>query len=434
MSQTQHESMISSLVGIVGADHVLDDEESRSLFSTDLFYDGAAPMCIVSPATPEELAQTVRTLTMGGCAIVPRGGGLSYSAGYVANRADAVLLDMRRLNRIVEINEDDLFVTVETGITWSALNDALEAKGLRTPFWGTGSGKYATVGGALSQHAINFGTGQFGLAAQSVLGLSVVTADGSVLVTGSGGTNENPTPFFRHYGPDLTGLFVGDCGALGIKAKATLQLIRRPPATLHASFEYETIDAFQRAISEVARCHVVSECFGFDPSFPNMRTTYAGIKDGLKLLAGVAKTQGSVLSGVKEAVSVAVAGDSYLKDLGYSIHVTVDGRDEADAHSKSRFRKSCGSGQSADEEHDGGGVEEGAGRGDGGLEVLCQSPVAVDPGEEALHDPAARLDGEADLIGAFAHDLDGDHGGRGDLLAGVAAIGKDLLDERKRAA
>ena len=101
---------------------------------------------------------------------------------------------------------------------------------------------------------------------------------------------------------------------------------------------------------------------------------------------------------------------------------------------ESRFRKSCGSGQSADEEHDGGGVEEGAGRGDGGLEVLCQSPVAVDPGEEALHDPAARLDGEADLIGAFAHDLDGDHGGRGDLLAGVAAVGKDLLDERKRAA
>ena len=49
---------------------------------------------------------------------------------------------------------------------------------------------------------------------------------------------------------------------------------------------------------------------------------------------------------------------------------------------KSRFRKSCGSGQSADEEHDGGGVEEGAGRGDGGLEVLCQSPVAVDPGLE----------------------------------------------------
>ena len=104
------------------------------------------------------------------------------------------------------------------------------------------------------------------------------------------------------------------------------------------------------------------------------------------------------------------------------------------SYSKSRFRKSCGSGQSADEEHDGGGVEEGAGRGDGGLEVLCQSPVAVDPGEEALHDPAARLDGEADLIGAFAHDLDGDHGGRGDLLAGVAAVGKDLLDERKRAA
>ena len=334
MADSKHESLISSLAGIVGADHVLADEDSRSLFSTDLFYDGAAPLCIVSPATLEDLAQVVQTITSSGCAVVPRGGGLSYSAGYVADRADAVLLDMRRLNRIVEINEDDLFVTVEAGITWSALNDALEAKGLRTPFWGTGSGKYATVGGALSQHAINFGTGQFGLAAQSALGLSVVTADGSILVTGSGGTNENATPFFRHYGPDLTGLFVGDCGALGIKAKATLQLIRRPPVTLHASFEYATIDAFHQAISEVARCHVVSECFGFDPSFLDMRTTYAGIKDGLKLLTGVAKAQGSVLSGVKEAVSVAVAGESYLQDIGYSIHVTVDGRDEADARSK----------------------------------------------------------------------------------------------------
>ena len=65
---------------------------------------------------------------------------------------------------------------------------------------------------------------------------------------------------------------------------------------------------------------------------------------------------------------------------------------------------------------------------------FASRPVAVDPGEEALHDSAARLDGEADLIGAFAHDLDGDHGGHGDLLAGVAAVGKDLLDERKRAA
>ncbi len=134
-------------------------------------------------------------------------------------------------------------------------------------------------------------------------------------------------------------------------------------------------------------------------------------------------------SGNKDA-PIAVAADGSLSTDTREIFV-VHGTDHG---TKSRFRKSCGSGQSADEEHDGGGVEEGAGRGDGGLEVLCQSPVAVDPGEEALHDPAARLDGEADLIGAFAHDLDGDHGGRGDLLAGVAAIGKDLLDERKRAA
>ena len=116
-----------------------------------------------------------------------------------------------------------------------------------------------------------------------------MTSDGTVIVTGSGGNDENPSPFLRHYGPDLTGLFIGDCGALGIKSKVTLQLIRRPPVTLHASYEYESIDTFSQAMSEVARCHVVSECFGFDPGFTVMRTTYAGIKDGLKLLSGGAK-------------------------------------------------------------------------------------------------------------------------------------------------
>ena len=58
-----------------------------------------------------------------------------------------------------------------------------------------------------------------------------------------------------------------------------------------------------------------------------------------------------------------------------------------------------------------------------------QSPVAPDPGEEALDDPASRLDGEADLIAGLAHDLDCDRGGAGDALASVAGIGEDALDE-----
>src|SRR5208282_4655393 len=79
-------------------------------------------------------------------------------------------------------------------------------------------------------------------------------------------------------------------------------------------------------------------------------------------------------------------------------------------------------------------VEEGACGVDGGLEVFCQPSIASDPREEPFDDPAARVYGEADLVGIFAHDLDGDQHGRGDLLTGISAVGEDPLDEREDAA
>lgn len=328
---------MTSLADTLGANNVLTGEEVRALFATDLFYDGRPPCAVITPTTAQQLAGAVKGLTAAGLAVVPRGGGLSYSAGYIADRTDAVMIDTRNLNRIVEINTADMFVTVEAGVTWAALYDALKDTGVRTPFWGTGSGKHATVGGTLSQNGLNYGSGQYGLAAQSVLGLDVVTADGSILTTGSGGNDQNPSPFHRFYGPDLTGLFIGDCGALGLKTQATLQLIPRPVATGYAAYEFATTDSFCRALSDIARRQVTSECFGFDPGFTSMRTTYAGIKDGLKLLGGVAAAQTSLGAGLKEALKVAAAGRSYLENIGYSIHITVDGRDNADMTSKLRI-------------------------------------------------------------------------------------------------
>ena len=90
--------------------------------------------------------------------------------------------------------------------------------------------------------------------------------------------------------------------------------------------------------------------------------------------------------------------------------------------------------EASSEQHDGGGVEEGGRRSDGGLEILGEPSIAVDPGEEALDHPAARQDDEADLIGEFLDDFDGDAGGVGDLVASIGAIGEDALDERKEAA
>ena len=71
---------------------------------------------------------------------------------------------------------------------------------------------------------------------------------------------------------------------------------------------------------------------------------------------------------------------------------------------------------------------------DGGLEVFCQPPIAPDPGEEPLDDPAPRLNGEADLVRGLAHDLDRDQGGLSNLLTRISAVGEDPLNKWEDAA
>jgi len=86
------------------------------------------------------------------------------------------------------------------------------------------------------------------------------------------------------------------------------------------------------------------------------------------------------------------------------------------------------------EEHDGSGVEERTRGADGSLEVLCQSSIAPDPSKEPLDDPAPWLNGESDLIGILAHNLDRDQRSLGDLPTCISAIGEDPLDEWEDAA
>ena len=144
--------VIGDLRALVGAAHVITDEKEREFFSTDVFYKAdAVAAFVVAPGNKDELAKAVGMTTRAGFAIVPRGGGMSYTGGYRPIRADSVIVDTRRLDKIVEINAEDMYVTVECGTTWKKLYEALKARGLRTPYFGPFSGMYATVGGAPSR-------------------------------------------------------------------------------------------------------------------------------------------------------------------------------------------------------------------------------------------------------------------------------------------
>ncbi len=320
------DSVFQTLVAIVGHEHVTDALLECEVFSQDIF--SRAPYlaeAVVAPADLDELSRVVAACTTSGRAVFPRGGGASYTGGYLASCADAVVVDLRRMNRILEINAEDMYVRVQSGVTWIVLNDALREHGLRTPFWGVQSGRVSTVGGAMSQHAANYGSGVHGFSADSVQSISVVLADGSVLRTGSAAI-ERAAPFNRYFGPDLAGLFLGDSGALGIKGEFTLRLMLRPKHEDHASASFVDFESAAAAMSAVARLGVVTESFMMDPSLQAARLKRVSFAQDLQALTGVAKNSNSVVQGLRAAAQVALAGRDIVDDHGYSVHLSLEHR------------------------------------------------------------------------------------------------------------
>ena len=313
----------------LGEDRVLADAKTREYYANDIFWQpGIPPLAVALPQTAAEAAAAVRLATEQGLSVVPRGGGMSYTKGYLPERADSVVIDLRKLDRVVEVNADDLYVTVEAGCTWEKLNAAQADTGLRTGYWGPLSGVNATVGGALSQNSAFFGSALSGTVADSVLGVTVVLADGTLVTTGSGGRT-GAKPFTREGGPDLTGLFLGDNGAFGVKVAATLRLWPRPAEAGYLSFGFGSMQAMAAAQVEMARTRLVAEGFGIDRTKAEHSASVNRISDGLKALGAVANSGKSLLEGVKSAAAVAAAGANFLKAHAYTLHIVTEATDEA---------------------------------------------------------------------------------------------------------
>lgn len=315
----------TALVGALGTDGFSDRPEPRALMSQDIWTKGVRADFVASPANLDELAAAVSAAHKHGVSLNPRGGGMSYTKGYTPDRDGVGILDLTRMNRIVEISADDMYVTVEAGCTWDTLHRALKEKGLRTPFWGPLSGISSTIGGGVSQNNAFFGGSLYGTTAESVLAMTVVLADGAVIRTGTAG-GKGGKPFFRHYGPDLTGLFCGDGGALGYKAEITMRLIPAPAHEDWASFEFSSRDACAQAMRDLAKQNIACEIFGFDPNLQRVRLQRASLTADAKALGNVIKSQGSLLKGLKEGAKVALAGRSFVDDAAYSLHVVVEGQ------------------------------------------------------------------------------------------------------------
>jgi len=328
MSNSKISELTDTLARDLSPDEVKLDIETREYCSGDFsFRPHGIAAAVVSPTDIDGVSRAVKLITEAGCDVLPRGGGMSFTSGFTPSSNNAVIIDLGALDKIIEINTEDMYVTVQAGCTWKALHEALEPLGVRTPYSGPLSGEFATVGGTISQNSLFHGSGVHGTAVDSVLGLQVVLADGSIVATGSAAHKNTDNPFFRHFGPDLTGLFTADTGAMGIKTVVTLKLVLGHKATGFLSFKFETLDDMLNAQTKLARMRICSECYGFDP-FYNDGFKDKGItfEEGLSLVGKVARKGG--LKGVKNAAKLALAGKRLLKNVPYSLHMTIDGLTE----------------------------------------------------------------------------------------------------------
>jgi len=312
MSQPLPSGLIDQLARIVGRDHLWLDTANCAAATADIFVwpDAAVAQAVVRPASTEQLAQVMQALARHEVAVVPRGAGLSYTAGVVPS-TPAVVIDSLRLKQI-QVCAPDMYATVGAGTTWQELADALKPHGLRAAQISPISGSHSTVGGVASQNLPG------GL--EHFIGLTVVLADGTVVTTGSA-AKHGASAFTRYAGPDLTGLFLGDCGAFGIKTELVVRLTVERSAAF-ASFQFDTHGDMLAALIQLRQREWVTRALSMDQLKADSATN-VDMGEALGVAKAVLSESKSLGGALKDLTQMAL-GRGELKRAKWSLHLTVE--------------------------------------------------------------------------------------------------------------
>jgi D-lactate dehydrogenase (cytochrome) len=216
-------------------------------------YDAAPPEVVVFCESTEEVAFIVREADRHGVPVIPFGVGSSLE-GHLLAVQGGVSIDLSRMTRIVAVNAEDLTVTVEAGVTREQLNREIKDTGL---FFPIDPGANATLGGMAATRASGTNAVRYGTMKDNVLALTVVTAAGEMIRTGTRAKKSSA-------GYDLTRLFVGSEGTLGVMTEVTLKLYPLPEAVSAAICFFPSIGAaVQTTIAviqmgvPIARCELL---------------------------------------------------------------------------------------------------------------------------------------------------------------------------------
>ena len=215
----------------------------------------AEPDAVVFPETTDEVSRVVTACAAHGAPVIAFGIGSSLEA-HVNAIHGGVSIDLTRMTKVLRLSADDMDVTVEAGLTHRKLNDHLKNTGL---MFMVDPGADATIGGMTATRASGTAAVRYGTMRDTVLGLAVVLADGRVVRTGGRARKSSS-------GYDLTRLFVGSEGTLGIITEVTLRLYGRPEAITTAVCNFPSMEAAATTVIQtiqlgvpVARIEIIDE-------------------------------------------------------------------------------------------------------------------------------------------------------------------------------
>ena len=237
MNAETFDTLVEELRGIPGANlstaAAVREHHSRG----ESHHPASPPHAVVFPETTEDVQAVVRACVRHRCPIVPFGAGSSLE-GHVNPVRGGVSIDMTRMNRILRVSADDLDADVQAGVTRKQFEKHLRSTGL---IFHLDPGADATLGGMAATSASGTTAVRYGTMKDAALGLKVVLADGRVISTGGRARKSSS-------GYDLTRLFVGSEGTLGIITELTLRLHGRPEAVAAATCCFDDIESAVRAV------------------------------------------------------------------------------------------------------------------------------------------------------------------------------------------
>lgn len=248
-------ALINDLRALLGERASTADAVREHHSHAESWHTPAPPDAVVFPQSTDEVAAIVRACASHRVPIIAFGMGSSME-GHVNAVRGGVTIDLTRMTRVLRVSQDDLDVTVEAGITRKTLDGHLKNTGL---FFPIDPGADATIGGMAATRASGTTAVRYGTMRENVLGLTVVLADGRVIHTGSRARKSSS-------GYDLTRLFVGSEGTLGVITEVTLRLFGRPEAVAAAVCPFASMEGAVSTVIQViqlgipvARMEVIDE-------------------------------------------------------------------------------------------------------------------------------------------------------------------------------